>query len=762
MFSERRAARLALVLLLLPFALSAAAPAAATSTAPPSADRLVHLVKLWGAVRYLHPYLAYRDLDWDGAFVAAVPKVRAAGARAEYAAAVAGMLAALGDPVTRVLPPAPAKPPASQPSKPPPLSRWLAEGILLLDLSPYTNATLYPDLYQRIDEVKPDLAKAKGIVVDLRAPAPADGVPADTSYILDKIAEDLVGRTVAVPAERRIVHSGYQPQRGFTSGGYASYFATAYARTYSPAASRGAGAARRVAFLIDENAGLPPLALALQAAGDGFVVSRGKLAETWIADQMTVDLGEGLYAKVRTSELAPRPGWPGVHADVELPAGSAANGAEGALGAALSFVEHGRPAAVPDAPPLPEPVFRPDRTYPEMLAPELPYRLLAVARFWNVIHYFYPYLPLIDDWDAALPELLSAMEGASGARGYALAVARMAARVADNHVTVSGHPELKKLYGAAAPALGVRAVEGVPVVISAGDEAKRAGIEVGDVIESVDGEPAAARFRDLAPYVPASTPQGLAEKVYSFYFLAGAAGTEVELAVAGAKGKRTIRLPRTAANRDFPRPASNGEIVRILPGNVGYADLTRLPFDGVDAMLDKVAGTRALILDMRGYPNGTAFTLGPRLDVRHAACSAQFRRREISALSLFTLDNGAFAFCQKLRAAKKPLYTAPTVMLIDERAVSQSEHSGLIFEAANGTKFVGSPTAGANGDITGTTLPGGIYVSFSGHDVRHADGRQLRRVGLVPDVRVEPTIAGIRAGRDEVLERALRYLADGK
>src|SRR5690348_69448 len=171
------------------------------------------------------------------------------------------------------------------------------------------------------------------------------------------------------------------------------------------------------------------------------------------------------------------------------------------------------------------------------------------------------------------------MAGAEGARGYALAVARMATRVADNHVSVSGHPELTKLYGAALPALGVRAIEGVPVVISAGDEAKRAGILVGDVIEAVDGEPAAARFRD----VPASTPQGLAEKVYSFYFLAGAAGTEVELAVSsgsGTQGKRTVRLPRTAANRDFPRPASNGEIVRILPGNVGYADLTRLPFDG--------------------------------------------------------------------------------------------------------------------------------------------------------------------------------------
>ena len=99
-------------------------------------------------------------------------------------------------------------------------------------------------------------------------------------------------------------------------------------------------------------------------------------------------------------------------------------------------------------------------------------------------------------------------------------------------------------------------------------------------------------------------------------------------------------------------------------------------------------------------------------------------------------------------------------MLIDERAFSASEHTGLLFEAANGTTFVGSPTMGANGDVTTLTLPGNIIISFSGHDVRHADGRQLQRVGLVPHIEVRPTIKGIRDGRDEVLERARKFLSE--
>jgi C-terminal processing protease CtpA/Prc len=98
-------------------------------------------------------------------------------------------------------------------------------------------------------------------------------------------------------------------------------------------------------------------------------------------------------------------------------------------------------------------------------------------------------------------------------------------------------------------------------------------------------------------------------------------------------------------------------------------------------------------------------------------------------------------------------------MLVDERTMSQAEHTGLYFEAVAGTKIIGSQTAGANGDVTGALLPGGLSFTFSGLDVRHADGRQLQRIGLVPDVPVTPTLSGIRAGRDEVLERAIQYLS---
>lgn len=203
--------------------------------------------------------------------------------------------------------------------------------------------------------------------------------------------------------------------------------------------------------------------------------------------------------------------------------------------------------------------------------------------------------------------------------------------------------------------------------------------------------------------------------------------------------------------------APSGEVIRLLPGNLGYIDLTRLTPVEIDAAFEKLADTRALIFDMRGYPQGTVFYFAGRLNTRGAPHAAVFRRRVISAM---TEPGELLQFEQPIPPASGPLYKGKTVMLIDERAISQSEHSGLFLEAANGTEFIGTPTSGANGDITYFTVPGGITIRFAAHDVRHADGRQLQRIGLVPDIEVAPTIQGIRDGRDEVLERAVLYLTE--
>jgi C-terminal processing protease CtpA/Prc len=716
-------------------------------------DRLARVGRLWGMVRYLHPYVADRDVDWDAALVAAIPKVREAKSVDEYRAAVQGMLDALGDPVTRVVemtPPAPAPGEA----KPAPLVRKLDGGVLLLDL---TSAGDIRKIFQELDAAAPDVDQVSALVVDLRA----GGDYAAMGYaeaLLDEIAGSLVSRPCRAPSQRYLLHSGFQPHDGSSSGGYYSGFLTQFATSFQPRAGKPASR-KRVVFLLDPKSLLPPLAVALQAVGDARLVVQGRLSEESLVTKRPVDLGEGLTAQVRVSEVVPMPGWSGVHADVEVPEGDA----EGALRAAAAEARKEWPEAPVSSSvsqPLPEPVFHPDRGYPEMREPALEYRQLAVIRAWNVIHYFYPYLQLIGDWDSVLPEFLARMEEAKTGKDYALTVAEMMTHVPDGHTNLWGHPALDERVGKVGLPIDVRWIEGAPVVINASDDAKAAGIGLGDALVSIDGEPIAAGIERLSKTFTASTPWAMRNRTVRVLLLGGEGSTAVLKLEKLDGGVREVSLVRDPKKTP---PPPEGEVVRILPGNLGYVDLPRLARGDVDAMFEKVKGTRGLILDMRGYPQGTAWSIAPRINTRNAKVGAQFRRSQVSAFSFEEGDAG-FYFSQPLPDLPDGVekYTSPTVMLIDDRAISQAEHSGLFYEAASGTKFIGSPTAGANGDVTRFPLPGGISVMFGGHDVRHADGRQLQRVGLVPDVEVEPTRKGIAAGRDEVLERAVRYLTDGQ
>ncbi len=387
------------------------------------------------------------------------------------------------------------------------------------------------------------------------------------------------------------------------------------------------------------------------------------------------------------------------------------------------------------------------------------YRILAAARIWGTIRFFYPYKSLIgESWDAQLRAALPEFEGARDSLQYAQAVARFASHIHDTHVTVNSRA-LQSWMGTAPIGAAVRLIEDQLVVTRVADSsASGAGLRVGDVVHSVDGEPIERRVARLTPLLSVSTPQSLRYRLATS-LLSGRDALPARLVVRGADGtSRTLAVPRSRAFSQLLQHHRIGSIIRVLPGNIGYVDLDRLSPAMVDSAFRMLAGTKAIVLDDRGYPLGTAWSIAPRLNV-HADPTVAARFRRLVVPSPDTTRTTVHGFDQPIPpAGGAPKYTGRTVLLVDERTISQAEHTGLFFEAANGSTMVGSPSMGANGDVTVFAIPGGITISFTGHDVRHADGRQLQRVGLQPQLRITPTIAGIRARRDEVLEAASRYL----
>ena len=737
------------------------APLGAQQSAPDSVrfDRLAALGRLWSTVKYFHPALADRPIDWDSVLAATIPLVDRASDRAAFAAAVQRMLDALGDPSTLL---APAEPPGKvSPTAPDPHGRRLADGTWLIEIHNYADVGDYPTVVERFSAMADSARTARAVVVDLRTTSTGDDPLAMDMFSFAGLDRALVSRPVGVPALRGRYYSGFATMSGGSSGSYFSGDYTVRDPAIQPADSV---SPKSVVFIISEASLLPPVALALQDAGLGRIVMEGRASEAPAVERMRLGVGEGLYALVRTTDLVHQDGRVGFVPDTVVPP-ARGTGDDPALAAGLALAK--RPAAAHSSTPAArakEPLAEsrseplPERTYDDMLYPATPYRLLAAFRMWAVIRFFYAYRPLMgEDWDAVLRAALPRFEAARDSLQYALAVSEMWTHIHDSHGFVES-PALDAYLGDTRPPVRVRMVEGQPLVYQLQPDtvSRVAGIRVGDVILTVDGEPARARMARLARYTAASTPQAL-ERDVAGRLLLGADGSTVTLTVRGGDDRiRTVQLPRSKAFRVETMGNRPGPIVRRLARDIGYVDLDRLPTSMVDSMFSALADARAIVFDMRGYPQGTAWPIAPRLTDRANVPAARFYRAQ--PMWRDTTEENMASFVQALPPATGPRYHGLTVMLIDERTMSQAEHTGLFLQAANGTRFIGSPTTGANGDVTALVVPGGIALYFSGQGVEAMDGTRLQRVGLTPHVLVRPTIAGIRAGRDEVLERALAWV----
>ena len=260
----------------------------------------------------------------------------------------------------------------------------------------------------------------------------------------------------------------------------------------------------------------------------------------------------------------------------------------------------------------------------------------------------------------------------------------------------------------------------------------------------------------------------------------------MEMIPRGAAGDANYRS-RDAANRDHQltvvRAEANASVLastersatsvaRELPDGIGYIDLDRANKATLDSALQKFNATRALILDARGMGRGSAnqtATLAAFVQRVSTQLSAVVGKQTVRLASApcFSVAPMQSSCAQERRQFDDVIsveslsrYKGRTVLLIDERTQGAFEQFGLALESVAGTTFIGSPSAGASGALTAVSLPGQLTATFSGSEIRHADGRQLQRVGLTPQVDVRPTVKGIRAGTDEVLDRAQLWLKE--
>jgi C-terminal processing protease CtpA/Prc len=105
-------------------------------------------------------------------------------------------------------------------------------------------------------------------------------------------------------------------------------------------------------------------------------------------------------------------------------------------------------------------------------------------------------------------------------------------------------------------------------------------------------------------------------------------------------------------------------------------------------------------------------------------------------------------------------YDGPIILLTGPGSFSAAEDFAASFDMLKAGIIIGEPTAGSTGQPLQFSLPGGGSGRVCTIQTRYADGRDFVGVGVQPKIRVAPTLADFRAGKDTVLEAAEAYLRD--
>jgi C-terminal processing protease CtpA/Prc len=107
---------------------------------------------------------------------------------------------------------------------------------------------------------------------------------------------------------------------------------------------------------------------------------------------------------------------------------------------------------------------------------------------------------------------------------------------------------------------------------------------------------------------------------------------------------------------------------------------------------------------------------------------------------------------------REPHIAGRVAFLTGPGAVSYGESLMGFVEHYHLGAIVGSATAGTNGNVVEITAPSGCTTRLTGLRVKRHDGSRHHLIGIQPTIAASRTIAGVAAGRDEVLERGLAYV----
>jgi carboxyl-terminal processing protease len=403
--------------------------------------------------------------------------------------------------------------------------------------------------------------------------------------------------------------------------------------------------------------------------------------------------------------------------------------------------------------------FSNEKGYEEMLVPSEEYRLLTLFRYWNAINYFFPYKYAIDeDWKAVLERLIPVFRKANDFTTYYAALRQMVASIQDSHSTldIKSPVALKPHKDASSPwyysAYTLTFVGRKPVVNGFHNDslASLGPLRLGDIVTQVNHVPVDSIIEQKRKSIPASNEATLLRALRTNLLIGHTQVTDITIERDGKIINEKMQrhtLKDLSSVKEVPAPT-----VSWVGKGIGYVHMGKLKLTEVDSTMRALRPSKAIIFDLRHYPQETGYRIATYLTGKEAI-------RTLATSPDFTYPGVFQELAPRIiKPAKGKAYKGKVVLLINEHTQSQGEFTTMLMKASPRAVLVGGHTAGADGNVAYLPLPGGLQAVFTGLGIYYPDRTETQRVGILPDVEVKPTVLGIKEGRDEVLEKALEVV----
>ncbi len=393
-----------------------------------------------------------------------------------------------------------------------------------------------------------------------------------------------------------------------------------------------------------------------------------------------------------------------------------------------------------------------EKQYKDSLSPSLNLRLLGLARYWNIINYFFPYKHLIDDdWEVVLQDMIPTFINATNIADYQLAVLKLCAKINDSHAYVlfdKGYTD--QFFGNKYVPFSYTTFKDKIVVTGFYDDSlsKVNDIRHGDVFTSIDGKSVAEWINYFDQYYGSSNKSSSLRDMEPSIFKGKSDSVQVIVERDDKTFDKVIkRYLLDDINFNFEYDET---IFKMMDGNIGYVNMDLLYPEDVKQVMDSLKNTKSIIFDVRNHSSG-----GSMYDV------SRFLNPQEQAFAKFTIPDlnypGLFKYTDLVTTGtnNEDYYKGKVILLCNEWTQSHAEFTLMALQTAPNAITIGSQTAGADGDVSEIPFPGGIRSLMSGIGVYYPDGKATQRVGIVPDIKVQRTVEGIQQQKDEILEKAL-------